>query len=364
MAAKDYALVVGITKYPALGDLNGPENDARDFCDWLVHPTGGNVPKANISLILSSDHPPPATPLEAKPRMTEITDVLDRYFERGFNNNGSTGRRLYLYFAGHGFAPELDDAALFMANAARGRTGYHITGRPYANWFRKAAYFSEVVLFMDCCRDEYKRARPQLPPYDDISATIPGERYYGFATKWSRKAREGPWGNGGEPRGIFTLALLDALRSGAPRDAAGQVSGADLESYVINSIRANTSAFAAGEERPDPEFDFNHAIQFKFNTPPTEEPCNPPSPLEVAVADFEMAPPRYAVRMKLEGGAAGRTFRLTTGDDTAIIEASRSATEWIWLIDTPGIYKVTRDDGPSKLFEVIGGKEMLDVQVD
>jgi uncharacterized caspase-like protein len=36
MACNDYALVVGISKYPALGDLSGPENDARDFRDWLI----------------------------------------------------------------------------------------------------------------------------------------------------------------------------------------------------------------------------------------------------------------------------------------------------------------------------------------
>lgn len=358
MACNDYALVVGISKYPALGDLSGPENDARDFRDWLIDPGGGNVPEGNVSLILSSDHPPPASPLEAKPGISEVTLVLDRYVERGMEN-GTVGRRLYLYFAGHGFAPELEDAALFMANAAKGRTGYHITGRPYANWFRKAAFFSEVVLLMDCCRDNYKRARPQLPPYEDISATTPAERFYAFATQWSRKAREGPWGSGGTPRGIFTLALLDALRGGAPRDANGQVSGADLESYVINSIRSNTKAFAEGEERPDPEFDFNHAVGFKFNAPAGEAACNPPKPVMSLPFPVAIRVSRYAVRVADDADPA-RTFVLTDGIGAAIAEEAR----WIWRIDTPGIYKVTRDDGASKIFEVIGEQETIDVRID
>ena len=43
MANDDWAVVVGVRLYPDLGDLDGPENDAQAFYDWLVAPEGGDV---------------------------------------------------------------------------------------------------------------------------------------------------------------------------------------------------------------------------------------------------------------------------------------------------------------------------------
>ncbi|HEU5218622.1 MAG TPA: hypothetical protein VFU23_08180, partial [Gemmatimonadales bacterium] len=59
MARDDWAIVVGIKRYfdPALAGLEGPENDARQFYEWVVSPSGGAVPKAQAKLIVSSDYP-------------------------------------------------------------------------------------------------------------------------------------------------------------------------------------------------------------------------------------------------------------------------------------------------------------------
>lgn len=356
MAADDHALVVGINLYPALGDLGGAENDARAFAAWLAHPRGGNVPNANISLIVSSDHAQPGTHLDARPQIADIERVFDSYFLRGMDA-GRAGRRLYLYFAGHGFAPDLEDAALFMANAAKGMTGYHVTGRPYANWFRKAGYYDEVVLFMDCCRDVYKRARPRMPPYEDITATNPGERFFAFATKWSRKAREGPWGYDATTRGIFTLTLLEALRNGAPRDANGQVRANDLEAYVINEIRRKAQQLEGGAALDDPEFDFNHTVDLLFNTPPAEAAVNDDAREDGNGVPFGAA--RWTVRT---APADGLTYSLTRGDGTVIAAKTRQP-HWSWPVDRPGLYKLTRSDGTRALFEVIGEGRTIDVEL-
>ncbi len=45
MAKDDWAIVVGIRFYPELDNLDGPENDAKAFRNWLVSPTGGAVPR-------------------------------------------------------------------------------------------------------------------------------------------------------------------------------------------------------------------------------------------------------------------------------------------------------------------------------
>src|SRR5262245_20513430 len=102
MPPKDHAIVVGIRRCPALGDLNGPENDARDFEQWLLDPAGGDVPPANVRRILSSDFAPNANPLDDKPTTAELESAFDALYDRGDQNGGKTGRRLYVYLAGHG----------------------------------------------------------------------------------------------------------------------------------------------------------------------------------------------------------------------------------------------------------------------
>ena len=64
MAADDYAIVVGITKYPGLGispddpaDLKGSERDALEVANWLKAKDGGDLPddRDHINLICTSD---------------------------------------------------------------------------------------------------------------------------------------------------------------------------------------------------------------------------------------------------------------------------------------------------------------------
>jgi len=67
MPPDHYAVVIGISSYPKLGDpppadLKGPGVDADSVVTWLTGP--GGVPPKNISLIRSSDcnSPPDAAP--------------------------------------------------------------------------------------------------------------------------------------------------------------------------------------------------------------------------------------------------------------------------------------------------------------
>ena len=139
MAQDDYAVVVGIAGYPKLGDLDGTENDAIAFSEWLVSADGGDVPRQNVKLVLSSDYPYNGRPTEALPTTALVDQKFDELIEDGLGQGGRLGRRLYMFFAGHGIAPDIDETALLMANAAVPvRTGHHIPARAYAKWFRRA----------------------------------------------------------------------------------------------------------------------------------------------------------------------------------------------------------------------------------
>ena len=98
MEADDRAIVVGVSRYPILGDLAGPENDANEFADWLRSPDGGAVPAENVELILSPEPPPGSSPLKAEP----TTSALEGAFDEGMRFDGSAidapppGRRAVL----------------------------------------------------------------------------------------------------------------------------------------------------------------------------------------------------------------------------------------------------------------------------
>jgi hypothetical protein len=340
MSADDYAVVVGITSYPFLGDLSGAERDARAFAAWLQQPDGGAVPAQQIQLVLSSDYPPPAQPHAAQPTTAAVEAAFDQLYYLGTQHGGHTGRRLYIYMAGHGFAPELEDAALLMANAARGVTGHHIPGRPYANWFRQAAYFDEVVLFMDCCRESYAGRARRAPPYDVINADQPGRRYYGFATQWSRAAREGAWGPAGEVRGLFTLALLAGL-TGAARDDHGAVTGASLEGFVYNYVSGHDSSSVLAEQRPDPEFDYDKRYDVVFLT--------------------GVAPP-FTLRVTLAAADAGSAVELEDGALEAVPPDASSPTSWEWRL-TKGFYRLGLAGRPKQMLELSGEGRTIDVQL-
>ena len=106
---KDYAVVIGIKDYPAFdadNPLTGPENDAQAFYDWLISADGGDVPSANVELIISSKCGSPfADARTARPIVNEIQnafenlqDIAARNEDKG--NGYRVGRRLYIYMSG------------------------------------------------------------------------------------------------------------------------------------------------------------------------------------------------------------------------------------------------------------------------
>ena len=257
MAENDYAMVVGINHYRGLDDLEGPENDAEDFAAWLRSPTGGAVPTGHIALLTGS-RLNGGTPV---PNMDQIDSAFER-LHTGLDTNGTTGRRLYIFLAGHGFDREGDDAALLCATATRRRLGDHISGKRYWQWFLAAALFDEVAIFMDTCRDAY----PQIPfrdaPWTKEIRPKPGiRRCRGFATRWGYQSRERP--DPDDPslrvRGLFSKALVETLGS-------GRLTGEQVKAFTINRLRE----LVPGDEYQEPDIEVDDGLVFgEAAGPPT-----------------------------------------------------------------------------------------------
>jgi len=265
MAENDYAVVVGISRYPALRDLSGPVQDALSFRDWLIG--RGAVPPGNIELIVTPDNAETMTRRNAQPMRDQVINALDSILGNA-NERSKAGRRLYLFLAGHGYAPQVNDAALLMANAG-GRSFPAVPGTQVANWFRASAKFEEIVLIMDCCREEYGTIPPQpLPWPDEPSHAAAGVRYFhAYATQPFLYAREKILPPDGKVRGIFTYALLTAFEL-APPDAAGRITGSAVKDYVLNFMKT-----VIDTQYQEPEIPIDSAkdiVLWQTDTPPAQ----------------------------------------------------------------------------------------------
>lgn len=340
MAEEDWAVVVGIKNYPELSDLDGPENDARDFYEWLTSPTGGAVPKHQAQLIVSPN-PPAGKATLARPTAEQIQEAFDHLDDiaNKEGGDGRVGRRLYLYFSGHGFAPDFEQAALLMANATQKRTGLHILGKPYADWFFRSGYFREVVLFMDCCQEKYSKTVPRPIHFNEVTdpeAIDEGKRFYGFATKWSRLAQERVMEDG-KVHGVFTTALLTALR-GAAADNNHNITATSLGDWLYNNMRKFISEDALKNNEiskdPDLQYEKNPNKTFIFTTVTTV--------------------PKFNVNIHVPAASAAKKLRVR--DDKFKVVHSVDAVSPLTTLSLPrGLYLAEiAEDELEQNFEVTG----------
>ena len=261
MAKDDWAIVVGIKSYfdPDLSGLEGPENDATEFHRWVVAGDGAAVPEGQATLIRSSDyHPPFASEAAAMPTADAITVAFDHLRSMADENEGKglgrvVGRRLYLFFAGHGFAPAHRDdlTALITAEAsiATARLS-HVIGPYMGDVFWRAKFFEEILLFMDCCREVMECAQLYMP-YADESASDYHKvrRFYAYGARVAKASREWKMADG-QFHGVFMKTLLDALgATGYDTRDPSKVTAESLRDQLYNGFKGFMSE--ADRKRPD-----------------------------------------------------------------------------------------------------------------
>ncbi len=232
-----FALLVGISRYPGLTSLGGPENDTASFAEWLIDPAGGNLSENNVVQINSADFPPtdePEDPDNSGPTETAFKKALNNWCRDAENEwRRKVGRRLYLFFAGHGFtAGSIPDPALLTAQAQLGDTA-HIAAYRYASKIVNAGFFDEVFLIMDCCQDVLKAAAVNEPTWapPDLGASDNVLFFSAFAAPRGRKAREN-MAPDNKARGFFSRLFLEALRE-APADSSGNVMAPSVADTLV-----------------------------------------------------------------------------------------------------------------------------------
>jgi hypothetical protein len=338
-----YAIVVGIKTYPDswLGNVCGAERDAKEFCEWLLDSEGGDLKKENVDLLCTSDfypHSSPQSVKQAHPIPDEIYDLFRRHISRA-GEVESIGKRLYIFVAGHGFADpqNMSSVGLYTADAEK-LYPCHIAVTYVAEWFARQALFDEIILIMDCCRShhlQYKVSEPYLPELQGSRNASKVRIFRAFAVGWGQTARAKKFDDG-KYHGIFTEALINALRNANPNDK-GEVSGEIVKNYVHNTIHE----IAEEVEVAPPDIDVSDPdIVF------TKRKAGATSPVRIFVT-------AYTGEEKLV---------LLRGDDNGLSEYCRvvAASPMVSLNLAPGLYKViVESTNRTGYFEVPS-----DVQVD
>lgn len=248
---EDYAVVVGIDGYSQLRPLQAAREDADDFMNWLISPEGGGIPNTpdHIQIIKSPDALPD-DPFFASPIKRDIDKALRDFGVRGEDR---IGRRLYFYFAGHGFGAEFDDVGMLMADAALNNLE-NVGLRPYRKLFFDRGPFDQVVFILDCCRDNNKKRKTGEP--EQLDPKDPPPKVTDFvvlAAAYGERAFEKDDDGTGERRGVLTKALLEALRGKYPEaiDNQNRVTTATLSQFVSSRMKQLTTD---EKLRQDPQF--------------------------------------------------------------------------------------------------------------
>jgi Caspase domain len=248
----DYAVVVGIAKYPGLGvppaepaDLQASEVDAQSIFEWLIAPNGGDVPKDNIRLIRTSDFPAQSDG-GIGPQTAQIREAFRWLYNLAAANDATrkgmvVGRRLYIYMSGHGFSPSRSRGALYAANATP-VDPVNTAASSWLEWFQDNGYFQEFVLWMDCCMDREFSVpeEPVFRPTGNLKAA--GPSFIAFAaTRPLKTVERAIAADQGKVHGVFTWCLLQGLKGGAI-NADGLITARCLGDYLINGMKAFLTA--------------------------------------------------------------------------------------------------------------------------
>jgi hypothetical protein len=320
----DYALVVGIGHYPQLtadgvvSDLDGPDNDAQAVYDWLVEPAGGGLSRDDVTLIRSAEFRAGADPDDPQPATHRIEAALRRIEQATRKDSGG---RLYLYFSGHGFSPELEEGALFTAEASLMSPSY-VYAHSWLRWFRKARRFREAVLWMDCCMN-YQQSIPvsEVLLRTTLGTGVPGPVFIGLAAQ-TRSALETRMPDG-QVHGVFTWTLLRGLRGGAA-DERGRVTGDSLKTFLYAAM----PEFLPAEARASTSADLQPFVRAD----------------DGMVFQRLDSRPKYPVRLTLPADAAGRQLRIWTGRPLhRTVTEDLAGTEWkgellrgLYVAEVPG----------------------------
>jgi hypothetical protein len=344
--AGDWAVVTGINYYPALRDLQGPVDDSTEFKKWALE--RGYVPDRQL-LCIQSPAQRPTSILDAQPTVEAISQAFQTLIRAASKKKFHyLGRRLYLFFSGHGIIatrsqiPDYREAALLAADADPLFLVKHVGVRSWAEWFRALGIFDEVFLFADCCRDKEDLVFPVAPLTPDWTPQRKeGLPFYAFSTKLASKAWEQKLGKPPRVRGVLSFVVTEALKNPKLYDDQGLLTAASLQRHIYTTVPMYT-------DKQYPIIDY------------------PNDPNKEIIVGRWVPRAKQIVQIQFDPPAPGSTADIFFGNnmkkplDSHLIDSQ----PWIQELDAGYLYKIAIQGTQRKfLFETTAIEEVQDVTV-
>lgn len=225
----DFALVIGLNKYSSdLDDLTGPPYDAEEFVKWLKGDSSlANIRDGNLIKKVNS--------LDFSSLRAAIIEITTKAQLRG-------GRRLYIFYAGHGFGTDFGNAGILTSDYVPPWTGGSCNLIETVNWITMAGWFKEVIVFMDCCRtvDSSITGESISQVMSRDGCRSPAVYFYCLACGLGESTYEQDYS--GIVRGRFSFDLLQALNGNEEEavDAYGRVTAHSLRQHLTKRLKIPT----------------------------------------------------------------------------------------------------------------------------
>jgi hypothetical protein len=347
LEAKDWAVVAGINFYPGLRSLQGPILDALAFKKWARDT--GFVPDRQLLCVPA----PEALPIleNAQPSAEAISKPFETLIKAANKEPFfHLGRRLYIFFAGHGIVaaktgqPDFNEAMGLAANAEPTLLAKHVALRSWAEWFRGMGIFNEVFLFADCCRDVEDLVTPMriTAPGDWTAKRGAGRQFYVFSTKFASKAWERSLGNPPQVRGVLSYVLTEALKNPKLYNAQGELTASALEAHIYKEVPSLS-------EKQEPVVEYAHVPDADLIVAKWVERKQ-----QTVHIKFDPPPANLGVIADLFSGGA-----MKVPLESRVIDAGGV---WVQELDANLLYKVAvRGSERKRLFETSATDEVQDV---
>lgn len=246
-----YAIIIGISDYKAVPDLQFAHNDAQSFEDFLISDAGGKVPKAHIETFLNEN--------AVRNNVGDAISVIAR--------KAKPGDRVWFFFAGHGDMEDLtqiENGLLLLYNSPNGN--YFGMNDDVLEILDLKRYLSplsqkgvEMIFIVDACHSGNLNGGVQgVQQTASALASSWGKEYKILSCQPNQLSLESTeWGGG---RGLFSLQLEEGIKGLADVDNDGKITMFELQSY----IQANVAKYSEFKQIPMVTGDLGKSF-FKVN---------------------------------------------------------------------------------------------------
>jgi hypothetical protein len=222
---RDYAVVIGIEEYEhkRFSKLTGARSDAEAFVKWLRNKRHADARFESKEHIITRIKQASFSAVSSA-----FTELLDKA--------PSGGRRLYIFVSGHGFGQTVHDASLYCSDYSDYTEHGYCSLIETANWFKYVGKFSEVVVFIDCCRHYDTTLGSRRILRGGQQRGRPAAHFYFMSCALGEASEERTIA--GEYCGVFSFNVIRALGGKVENvvDASGKVTAHSLVRHVRQKV--------------------------------------------------------------------------------------------------------------------------------